>query len=310
MAIIQQLVEALEKLRERDKPERDRLSMKASLTPEEEVWLDDTSNHTELAQLLECLRAEDDPDTAYLKRQQAGLTSTADALLQEVSLLNVNLRPTTPQSQLTPPPTGLRRSSRESKSPKSPWESLAIPSSPANPSGLPGYRGYQLLPSATDGDDIAIRMGSTNFRSRKRQSSTSHPHVPPPKSNQSRSSRITTPTMSQQTLAPFTSSSQVSTQMTATEVSDSEDEAATEDPRRPYMVFFQKVGAAYKCLLCLRKYNGVSFSLSNALTSGLQPERPPHRWEETTSLSTPKPGCRKVSDCNPSTSASRVQDTS
>lgn len=248
MSIIKRIDQALETLRAHDKPKRDRLLSKACLTPDEEDWIDNQSNYTELAQLLEDLKSAADPEAEYSRRKQAGLTILADATMKNASDLIDELRPSTPQpctsstaNNISSP--NLRRSPREFRSPKSPWESVAIPAAPANPSGLPGHRGYHLLFPATQTDSKQkTSTKNTKCLSRKK----------PPRSEDL---AILTPASSRRRL---TSSSSLQSQMSVTDVSDNEDVSPSQGLRRQYMVFSKQEGTTYKCLLCWGKYTGVS----------------------------------------------------
>lgn len=87
MAILQQLAQAIQALNTRDKARRAELQGRSDLAPDELDWLDNEANYTHLAELIEALEPENDPDAVFLARRAAGQTSAVDAALEEAATL-------------------------------------------------------------------------------------------------------------------------------------------------------------------------------------------------------------------------------
>lgn len=87
MTILQQLSQAITILNTRDQARRAELQARNDLTPEEIDWLDQGGNYTELAELIEVLELEDEPEAVFQAMQDAGEVSAVDAALQEAAAI-------------------------------------------------------------------------------------------------------------------------------------------------------------------------------------------------------------------------------
>lgn len=290
MAIVTRITEALQILRARDKPRRDHLLSAPSMTETEEDWLDNVSNHTELAQLLEELRDHADPDNHYRRLQEDGHTGAIDAALLEAdSCRSAQLK--TPDHYPNSLGVELRRSPRRSKSPQDHRRSVAVASSPANPTGLPGYRGYWLLDSsgsviepspkkkktqrkARCGPRSVGRMDkaddSPNLKASRKNYRVQLGNSSPSKSPKQGQLKSQVRLSSQLSTSSRVSTSQLSlsSQVPVSEVSDTEvDEpapatdgtsASQSSEKRGYLAFFKPLGGnEYRCRLCEKDYSGV-----------------------------------------------------